>query len=485
MPKNYANIYKLSKQDFENETQNLWANSIPNAQANAEMLTQEICNEETPFVLSVEAPYGMGKTYFFTRFCEHLKKNGIPCIYISAWENDYAPSPFLYLLKEILNFFDEELSPTTKSKITTLKKKGIEVGKKLLSSISIQCSGVEVNLGSFISSFLKDTDEVQHFKNEFSKKIKQLHKNAPLVIIVDELDRCRPDYALKTIEIMKHFFDIDQVFFIIPINKGAISEAVSAVYGQTVARQGENYLRKLIDKEIILPSPNKESYKQIASSVITKEKLKLALDNGFIEDNDNYNGFAIIAEHFGNYAKQCALTFRETVQVCETFIQYANNIPHKIHIEYLIFLLCNKFKKNDILTTSTLTKEHPYSGVDAPRVYGKRKILCINGLLDATNGFQYDRWHFNYSQLCRSSENFSSYNEFYGYIETCRKLMEEGKAREGDSRIKNLTDVINKAEQEVKEYQRKFGSCDEDEQNKAYYEKIVGNNLLIFSSETQ
>lgn len=484
MPKNYANIYKLNTQDFEKETQNLWANSIPNAQANAEMLTQEICNEQTPFVLSVEAPYGMGKTYFFTRFCEHLKKNGIPCIYISAWENDYAPSPFLYLLKEILNFFDKELSPTTKDPISKLQEKGIKLGKRLLSSISVQYKGIEANLGSFISSFLNDADSIQQFKKEFSGLITQLHVNVPLVIIVDELDRCRPDYALKTIEIMKHFFDIEQVFFIIPINKGAISEAVSAVYGQTVAQQGENYLRKLIDKEILLPSPNKESYKQIASSVITKEKLKPALDKGSIEDNNNYNGFAIIAEHFGNYARPRNLTYRETVQVCETFIQYANNIPHKIHVEYLVFLLCRKLEKNNIVAMP-LTKEHPYSGVDAPRVYGKRKILCINGLFDATNGFKHDVWHFNYSSLCRSSENFSSYNEFYGYIETCRKLMKEGEACEGDSRIKKLKYVIDNAEQEVKEYQRKFGACDEDEQNKAYYEKIVENNLLIFSSETQ
>ncbi len=484
MPKNYANIYKLSTHDFEKETQNLWANSIPNAQANAEMLTQEICNEQTPFVLSVEAPYGMGKTYFFTRFCEHLKKNGIPCIYISAWENDYAPSPFLYLLKEILNFFDKELSPTTKDPISKLQEKGIKLGKRLLSSISVQYKGIEANLGSFISSFLNDTDSIQQFKKEFSGLITQLHVNVPLVIIVDELDRCRPDYALKTIEIMKHFFDIEQVFFIIPINKGAISEAVSAVYGQTVAQQGENYLRKLIDKEILFPSPSAESYKQIASSKITKEKLKPALDKSFIEDNDNYNGFAIIAEHFGNYAKQCKLTYRETVQVCETFIQYANNVPHKIHIEYLIFLLCNKFKKKDILTT-TLTKGHPYSGINSNDIYGKQSSLSINGLVEATSNLRYTPWDFDYSSLCRRSETFSNYKELFTYIEKCKNLMKEGEVIEGDNRIKRLKEVINKAEPQIKEYQRKYGACDEDEQNKAYYEKIVGNNLLIFSSETQ
>lgn len=484
MPKNYANIYKLSTHDFEKETQNLWANSIPNAQANAEMLTQEICNEETPFVLSVEAPYGMGKTYFFTRFCEHLKKHGIPCIYISAWENDYAPSPFLYLLKEILNFFDKELSPTTKDPISKLLEKGVKLGKKLLSSFSVQTNGVEVNLDSFISSFFNDTDSIQQFKKEFSDLITQLHVNVPLVIIVDELDRCRPDYALKTIEIMKHFFDIEQVFFIIPINKGAISEAVSAVYGQTVAQQGENYLRKLIDKEILLPSPSAESYKQIASSKITKEKLKPALDKSFIEDNDNYNGFAIIAEHFGNYAKQCKLTYRETVQVCETFIQYANNVPHKIHIEYLIFLLCSKFKKKDILTT-TLTKEHPYSGNYASDIYGKQASLCINGLVEATSNLRYTPWDFDYSSLYRRIETFSNYKELFTYIEKCKNFMKEGEVIEGDNRIKKLKEVISKAEPQIKEYQRKYGACDEDEQNKAYYEKIVGNNLLIFSSETQ
>lgn len=72
MPKDYANIYNLSENEFELEKQDLWKNATPGTIDLANNLLRKIESDEYPYVLSVEASYGMGKTYFFSRFVNML-----------------------------------------------------------------------------------------------------------------------------------------------------------------------------------------------------------------------------------------------------------------------------------------------------------------------------------------------------------------------------------------------------------------------------
>lgn len=74
---------------------------------------------------------------------------------------------------------------------------------------------------------------------------------APIVIVIDELDRCRPDYALAVLEVIKHFFAVPKVHFILGINGEALESSVRARYGVDV--DAESYLRKFINASFSLP----------------------------------------------------------------------------------------------------------------------------------------------------------------------------------------------------------------------------------------
>ena len=106
MPKDFANIYNLTEEDFKAETQNLWKDAIPGTLELANNLLKKIEDDEYPYVLSVEASYGMGKTYFFSRFCEHAKKNGYHCIYKCVGKRLSAFTVLLYCKRNFELFYN-------------------------------------------------------------------------------------------------------------------------------------------------------------------------------------------------------------------------------------------------------------------------------------------------------------------------------------------------------------------------------------------
>lgn len=102
------------------------------------------------------------------------------------------------------------------------------------------------------SSQLEDLDSQSEDTDRHSEKRK------PLVVFIDELDRCRPTYAIEVLEIAKHLFAVDGVVFVLGVNRSELAESVKAVYGASFNAEG--YLHRFFDLDIRLPSPNREAF---------------------------------------------------------------------------------------------------------------------------------------------------------------------------------------------------------------------------------
>lgn len=80
----------------------------------------------------------------------------------------------------------------------------------------------------------------------------------PLVIVIDELDRCRPTYAVRVLECIKHFFAVPGVMFVFAVDSTQLSHAVRSQYGQSMDAVG--YLRRFFDLELSLPEPTESQF---------------------------------------------------------------------------------------------------------------------------------------------------------------------------------------------------------------------------------
>ena len=79
----------------------------------------------------------------------------------------------------------------------------------------------------------------------------------PMVFIIDELDRCRPTFAIELLERVKHIFDVPNLVFVFGLNRDELCKSLQSVYGEI---DSDVYLRRFFDMEFTLPEADMESF---------------------------------------------------------------------------------------------------------------------------------------------------------------------------------------------------------------------------------
>ncbi len=365
-----ANFYKLPETEQKKELENLWVNTSEDVESFANNLVEEIKYSNTPFVLGIDGGYGTGKTYFSTRFTEYLKAKDINAIYCSVWENDYLENPFIAISKEIIKSIN---SATIKSKTKTVLEKLNDSIVNVFSclNISVPIKNVEVsaNVKDVYKAIAKPwieqkKDEIQQFKSDMGNFIKYPN-GEKLVLVVDELDRCRPDFAVKTLEILKHLFDIEGLYVILMINKDRLSQHINAFYNIQVIgeEKEEGYLAKFINRYEHIPNLN---YEVIVDDILKTERLKHAIDKGNItEDETKFNSFSILRKNIINSCNMSHITYRETKELVEKCIEFCINYNESIRCECLPY----EFVENNSPIKTI---------IEDPKIYRIRNVLIDN-----------------------------------------------------------------------------------------------------------
>lgn len=240
-----------------------------------ENLCTLLSNLESPHVLSIDAPWGHGKTTFSQMLSARLALRGSKTVLFSAWETDFAQDPlqvFLGELNEQIIGSIEEKDTTVVAKFNKLKLTAGHVVKKLAPlamKLATQgmldiSSNVETTLGSMGESIVNDV--IEQYVNDktaiedFKKALEELlaETGDRLYVFVDELDRCRPNYAIELLERIKHILDVEGLIFVLSMDKQQLSHSIRAVYGNEF--DSNRYLKRFIDIEYTLPVPQKDKY---------------------------------------------------------------------------------------------------------------------------------------------------------------------------------------------------------------------------------
>lgn len=254
-----------------------------------ENLSKLIYSTKQSFVISLEAPWGFGKTTFIRMWKSYLESKGNTCIYFNAWETDFVEDPLISFVGEISKFINDRKSNSKiKSQLRKLQDVSGKIAKRVLPiTIQIATQGVlsQDSVKKFSEVIFSSSDEVAGFFSELAKeKILQYENDkkgiddfkqelekfaalvvdeagenkSPLVIFIDELDRCNPVFALALLERIKHFFSVNGIVFVLGIDRRQLEYSAQSVYGQKMEVDG--YLRKFIDYSYKLPTPTNEAF---------------------------------------------------------------------------------------------------------------------------------------------------------------------------------------------------------------------------------
>ncbi|MFZ2890461.1 KAP family P-loop NTPase fold protein, partial [Sulfuricurvum sp.] len=368
------------------EKQVIWEDDLLNRQSEGKFLSEYLLKryanaQNKPFVLNINAEWGFGKTYFLKNIAEDLKSQKHPVIYFDAWQNDYSDQPLLAFISEMNSSLNPFLSKSTKGKklfdkvYNPLKKLLIPMLVKNLTGMTYDHfneepeqtkdedkaeisnddstkNEVESVLSKLAESALADHETVRQSISTFKENMKKLlsyidkniaSKQLPMFVFIDELDRCRPSYAIELLENIKHIFDIPGIVFVIATDSKQLSHSINAVYGQNFA--SERYLKRFFDQEYNLIKPDNYAFAQYLFELhgITKdEKLFSPLEQEVYKDKD------LNIELFTLYASLFKLSLRDQEQVATVLsaIVLTWQTTDSIHLGYLLFLIMLKQYSN-------------------------------------------------------------------------------------------------------------------------------------------
>ena len=248
---NSANKLCLVFDNKEINNKKPWTDDVLNRQSFAHILTNMVENIAPPLTISVNGKWGTGKTYLLRRWWQELKNEKYEAIYFNAWADDFCDNPLVAIIGRLFGEID---FPDKDKILKVVKKLAI---KYMLGKANLTKKDLETVYGEIINNYSGQKNEIEELRTKLTSMINQQENGKPVIFIIDELDRCRPTYAVELLERIKHIFNIPGMFFVIGMNRLELQKSIKHVYGEIDA---EDYLRRFYDIEISLSEPKSSEY---------------------------------------------------------------------------------------------------------------------------------------------------------------------------------------------------------------------------------
>ena len=244
-------------------------------------------------VVSVNAPFGAGKSTFIEMWKSDLldrrkSDSATPLpIVLNAWKSDYCGDPLIAILSAFTiaaeaNSDGPKSSGKLRDAVKDLSWLAVSIGNDVVSKLT----------GVNVADLAKSPQEKNEKRNEkpdivkrFEEREEALSKvkfllresfggeSPKAIVFVDELDRCRPDFAISYLETIKHVFDIHGLIFVIAVDYEQLKSSACALFGHNM--NFPEYLRKFIHRSFALPQPNPNARGKLlahyAERYLTKE----------------------------------------------------------------------------------------------------------------------------------------------------------------------------------------------------------------------
>ncbi|WP_183084795.1 KAP family P-loop NTPase fold protein [Cupriavidus plantarum] len=326
-------------------------------------------------MLNVRAPWGYGKTFFLKGLAAELKASGHLVAFYDAWANDFSDDPIVGFIAEISQSLVSRtpaLAPAEKilDEAIAVGKKMIKPAAKILAGAlakhlaglsledlkllmqdgdvgrlhadSLDGEGLLAKVGDVaLKQHLNQKEQIALFHKKMERFVSALEVQKtvrlPIFIVVDELDRCRPSYAIELLEAIKHLFGVPGIYFVVATNLTQLRHSVAAVYGEKF--DAERYLKRFFDQEYALPDPPRDAFIELLTekfpAIAHAPKIRVPyFPESYVDSTPQRLAFKLVSDAF-------ALSLRDQLQVATTAEAVILAWPEdeQIHFLFLLFLI--------------------------------------------------------------------------------------------------------------------------------------------------
>ncbi|WAG08004.1 KAP family NTPase [Aeromonas jandaei] len=317
----------------------------------AEFLTKYLAAEgkQRNYVLNLNAEWGAGKTWFIKRWYMELKAH-YPTVYIDAWLQDFSDDPLLTVISSIIDQLkmiagkENPIPEGMRQRLLGLFK----IGGKLALKAAIKKAGLEEDdfslegddanqlVDALCSNQKERYESIQYLKQEIRQWVEgavglsEGGLNYPAFILIDELDRCRPSYAVEMLETIKHIFDIPKVVFVLATDTEQLQHAIKVIYGEGFDAQ--NYLGRFFQRRFTL---NRKSRREFISNILEVRTLPDVSTMVWPELSSQ----RVLLEVVTAVSDSLELSLRQTEQIIDRLLFVARKSRRKrVNLIFLMYL---------------------------------------------------------------------------------------------------------------------------------------------------
>jgi len=355
-------------------------NRKPIAENIIRLLTSPI--DLSPMV--IDGGWGTGKTEFCQKLVRLMQQHpNFQPVYIDAFRSDHSGEPLLALLAEIIKTCtpeDTDGQPSEKRKSFTnriakvagfgiktifkaamghvLKQNTDDLAEELqqimnddqearsVAETVTDTANIIANhtIDVTVEALLKEQIEAEKNLETLKSCMKELAEDKPIILFIDELDRCRPDYAVDMLEVIKHVFDIENVKVVLVTNTKQLCAAINHRYGAEVDAQ--KYLDKFLKYSFALPDKVLDQ-NEAQGTIVAVQYFEPLLKNSRIFDelkglieNEVIRGFIC------DMIKRTNISLRETerlVRFLEIYHSLSGGLSNKVRWENILLVITGIF----------------------------------------------------------------------------------------------------------------------------------------------
>ena len=267
-------------------------NRKPIAENIIRLLTSTI--DLSPMV--IDGGWGTGKTEFCQKLIRLMQQQhpDYQPVYIDAFRSDHSGEPLLALLAEIIKACTPEdigeqpseqrkemtkkvakaagfvMKTVAKAAVGHVLKQNMEDLAEGMSQIindkqeaknaaatvagaatTLASHSIDATIDATVEALLKEQIEAEKNLETLKACLKEFAEEKPIILFIDELDRCRPDYAVDMLEVIKHVFEVENVKVVLVTNTKQLRAAINHRYGVEV--DAHKYLDKFLKYSFALP----------------------------------------------------------------------------------------------------------------------------------------------------------------------------------------------------------------------------------------
>ena len=314
----------------------------------------------------IDGGWGTGKTEFCQKLIQLMQEQhpDYRPVYIDAFRSDHSGEPLLALLAEIIKACtpegsDEKLIEEHKDRIRRITKAAgflmktvakAAVGHVLKQNTDDLAEGLQKimnddqeadslaetvtdaaatiashTIDATVEALLKEQIEAEKNLETLKACLKEFAAEKPIILFIDELDRCRPDYAVDMLEVIKHVFDVENVKVVLVTNTKQLRAAINHRYGMEVDAQ--KYLDKFLKYSFALPDKIVARFEEERTLVSVEYFKQLIRNSRMASELQGLIGQRIILNFISDMIERNNISLRETERLVR-FLEIYHSLSH-------------------------------------------------------------------------------------------------------------------------------------------------------------